>query len=350
MHKELNNIGENLTKIISSNLNDAEKSREINFLIRKDHIYIKRNSLKTIEISECATIDAKDTKTSLSSSDLEKEYIKIYGYSFGPIKPNFYFAPENLRILWVLKEPLLFDLNQMEGRIEGISQDQFYSTWEQIECDEWKDKQNRAIGTKTSIIEITQNIFKNLIYDHNLDNKYPMILNAYKDKTAVLNHLSIIELNYFPGIVRNNNWNSNDHKLKDWAKNNRTIINQLSNLYQPHIVFFIRDFGDVIATYKDKGKQVNYKTSIFNVAHATNIVNTTPLDNLLNSYPNSMIAGRDIVDCGPISTHTQQGRTIKCSYLIDSKKCIWIGFHHPTSSNWDNSNIKIISDLISKYL
>lgn len=142
-----------IKKIIEDlSLTKSEKSREIMFRLRKEFIYVKNSYINIFRTSNYVTIDpfSEDVKAELEEGEREglqdNEYTKIYAYSFGPWKPEYYFQEGIFKIVWLLRGPLLDEIEQMRGRLEGVNQADDFRTMAEVEKDESKG------GTKTNII------------------------------------------------------------------------------------------------------------------------------------------------------------------------------------------------------
>lgn len=255
-------------EVINSSLSEAEKSRELMALLRKDFILVKNNVLDTSCSSSNRTLDpySADVKIELEDGEREgtasTEYTKIYGYSFGPWNTNKqddYFKDDTLRILWLLKEPSLKDINQMRGREEGIDQTSKkdgFPTWKEI-----REESNNTTcgGAKRNLITDTHKLLALLaemdsseleqIKDEKLKAQIKRLkeekLNNAKGsegytedeevKNKVMNHICILEVNHFPGLA----FNSNDIKeeyVTLWGIVNIPLIKLLIHFYQPAIV------------------------------------------------------------------------------------------------------------------
>ena len=111
-----------------------------------------------------ATLDFKEEgiKLTLNKEDLDIfNYHVIYGNSFGPFYPKEYFKSDNnIKILWLLKEPYIKGIGCWIGNNEdekpdrgGHNQALEYNKWEEVKAI------TPIINTKRRVIEITKKYF-----------------------------------------------------------------------------------------------------------------------------------------------------------------------------------------------
>lgn len=282
-------------EVENSGLSKAEQSREIMTLLRKEYVWAKNDYINKFYESPKVTInpESPDVKPEKEEGDKKEiktdEYTKIYAYSFGPWNTNNkddYFDEDTLRIVWLLKEPLLEDINQMKGRIEGINQvsskEDGFPTWQDVVDEDPKKK-----GTKAKLIMDTQKLLDTLsgmevseidqIQDEKLRKQIKKLqgenLNYDKNNASekeeavmnkVMNHICILEVNHFPGLAFSGS-DSEDNTIGKWADINAELLKLLISFYSPKIIIGGNTIGHFFTgCAKSKHDIISLKKSVDN--------------------------------------------------------------------------------------
>lgn len=263
---------------------DAERSDISNKLMarmRLETIYLTEDVVIRYKASPYVTINPSEVKLKGELNDEDKNY-EIRAYSFGPFNPNVYFKEDTLKILWLLREPLMKsgDLDKYtSGRYKylgGFDQASQYSTWEDIVADD-ENYKTQCEGTKIKLIRLTQKLLSALagmeaakidqIKDVKLRGQIKRLKdenlnfdenNASEEEIAkvmnkVMKHICILEVNHFPGLAFKGT-NSDDGKVKEWANFNVNIISELIKFYNPSIIIFghTLEYYDNFENFKDE--------------------------------------------------------------------------------------------------
>ncbi|MDE5883131.1 MAG: hypothetical protein K2H60_15530, partial [Muribaculaceae bacterium] len=237
--------------------------------------------------------------------------IIIRGNSFGPFNPNAYFESP-VKILWLLKEPLIYKESWEKGDRGGHDQAKENYLWDKIENND----------TLKNLIEITRAILSN-------------ISGREYSQQETMNLLCILEVNHFPGLYFNN-WESNEKSLLKWAVLNQKFISTLFNFYDPAIIFFastLELFDKKINEFKDIQDRYNSSSlKIFN----DEIKEWAYVFAEHNQEKDVLIKQKSVTDKSKINN---VGRNIK--YLGKSDK-IYIQAYHPVAPNnaYNNSQKK----------
>lgn len=218
---------EQITDIKDRNSNIKDKSKAIMKLLRKTFIKLENEYLDKFFRKESlnVTIEPYCNQVSIGSEEndiYDSKVKKIFGYSFGPFDPDYYFKPCTLRILWLLKEPLLKDIKQIEGISEGPDQASQYMEmgWNEIKGGEDANK------TIYRLIEISKIILEGLGDEMAGVHEAAVMENVMK-------HICVLEVNHFPGLALNKKRKSDDARIKEWANLNYDLIKLLVDFYSP---------------------------------------------------------------------------------------------------------------------
>ena len=247
---------------------DWEKSDEIMKLLRNQDLYIhplyiREKFSEYIEIlrkkitgteteTSKATLDFNNQNIKFTINEDEKKfYYELHANSFGPFNPEAYFKSK-IRILWLLKEPLIVGMenwiwnNEYKGPDRGgHDQAKEYNKWETIKGTNY---------TKERVVKITKKILsiidKKGSWDDDSDETYQ----------KVMDHICILEVQHFPGLAFSGT-STDPGKFGKWAKLNKLLVEELVQFYTPRIIigghtlkyFFPSEYG----TYK------HYKDNIY---------------------------------------------------------------------------------------
>lgn len=190
------------------------------FLNRKKSMSEKRLTklaeefLGNFKFPKLATLDPDVIKD--STYDGESETIR--GNSFGPFNPEKY-CKQDLKILWLLKEPLIKSRTSwLKGDRGGHNQALYNQTWEKMEEN----------PTVENLIKITREILQ--------------IVNERKyTEQEAMDHICIIEVSHFPGLAFQSS-NSDDKNIGKWAKLNKDLIQELIAFYDPNVIIGAQSF------------------------------------------------------------------------------------------------------------
>jgi len=253
-----------INEIIGSMKSDAKKSREIMKLLIKEYIYVRDsyiNKFRASGVKVTINPESKDVKPELENGDKEgtedNEFIKIYAYSFGPFNVYNFSKDNTLRIVWLLKEPLLKDIEQMRGKDEGPNQAADFYNWAKINEDEINEDGKRIDGTKKKLIKYSLRLLQKLqkelsnedierISDENIKKRLRQLKQEnlrVSDKkfeaddiyNTVMSHICIIEVNHFPGLALKE-WSSDDDIIGIWGEINAELLGKLLEFYKPDII------------------------------------------------------------------------------------------------------------------
>lgn len=213
---------EDFEKIISNHeLTVTEKSDRVMELLRKDSILLPKSYVESF-CNEDKKVTIDPEKIVKDPLKISESYI-IYGYSFGPFDPEFYFSSDNkFRFVWLLKEPFsesLEDIKNMISDKEGHDQAKEYALWKII-----KKKKNSI----TRVIHLTLMLLRGLEPENKLWDE-----ESYETFQEVMKHICILEVNHFPGLFFGENSNSNDNLIKSYAEENKEVIEKLVKFYLP---------------------------------------------------------------------------------------------------------------------
>lgn len=331
-----------IKKIIEDlSLTRPEKSREIMFRLRKEFIYVKNSYINIFRTSDSVTIDpfSEDVKAELEEGEREglqgNEYTKIYAYSFGPWKPEYYFQEGIFKIVWLLREPLLDEIGQMRGRLEGVNQADDFRTMAEVKVDESNG------GTKTNIIKFVQRLLKDIaaisenelhkIKDESLRKQIECLQKEnLDDEDVVMSHICILEINHFPGLNLGKQTFSDENRIS-WAKGNEELLEVLINFYSDIIIL-----GD----YQSLSSLTSYNYKELNWDDKKKEPGSWSLEHFFYWLENHCHA-----DCYPelqitlckrkmtkkiISPHRQVSNRRKPTAILDNHNCFWIAYYHPS--------------------
>ena len=201
--------------------------------IKEDYlsVFMSEDILNKLNFSTHATI----SPIRVVGENYPGDLIKINGDSFGPFNPQEYFNPDNIRILWLLKEPLIkkdsWFLKRDRG---GWNQAKDNRLWDEMEEND----------TLENLIEITQQTMSKISGKE------------YSQQDA-MNKTCILEVNHFPGLYFKS-WESDDAKLLEWAEINHNLISTLIDFYDPTIIYFastLELFDTNIVNFEDVHKR-----------------------------------------------------------------------------------------------
>lgn len=310
----------NIEDIINNqNLNMAEKSDSIMELLRKDYIFLKKTDVEGFGDKKTVTIDPKEILSNPLTN--EDDYYRIYGFSFGPFNPEFFFSTgNNYRFIWLLKEPLcesLDDIKYMTSRNEGHNQAKEYALWKDI-----KTKND----TKNRVVHLTKSILKgiepeNRLWDDESDETFQ----------EVMKHICILEVNHFPGLKFGSIWESNDNFIKKYAEDNKEEIEKMvkfylsGNLASTKVIigaFTLKYFFN-----KGYGDENHYLDHIINGIDKSDV---SVFNNLLIDYEVTKL---------PEKTTNE--------IYIDDKSNVFIDAYHPTPNKRNKSYI--FSDEMARF-
>lgn len=154
----------------------------------------------------------------IRKDDYKGDIIIVFGNSFGPFNPEKY-CKQDLKILWLLKEPLIKSRTSwLKGDRGGHNQALYNQTWEKMEEN----------PTVENLIKITREILQ--------------IVNERKyTEQEAMEHICILEVNHFPGLAFQSS-NSNDDLIGEWAQWNEELIRELIGFYNPNIIIGAQSF------------------------------------------------------------------------------------------------------------
>ena len=229
---------EDIKAIMDMPIAKPEQSVKIMSRLREECIFAKNSYIKKFEGNDhLVTIDpyADEVKPELEEGDEEgsgdDQYCRIYANSFGTFNAEEFFKKDKT-IVWLLKEPYVKhgDLQNLRDRnimfLGGRNQSQEYYNegWNVIK----QLSANDGNPTIANLIRISKVILE----------KQGVSLNGTEEEimTQVMDYICIIEINPFPGLAFNDNWRSNDSRLKKWGRINIPLLKELCAFYAPDII------------------------------------------------------------------------------------------------------------------
>ena len=357
--KATENLTADIKRIIeNSNLAYAEKSRGIMGRLRREYIYVRNSYVKTFDTNGTVSLnpESPDIKCKLDENEREgiqdDEYTRIYAYSFGPWNPIEYFNDDNFKVVFLLKEPLLDDIEQMRCRSEGADQAYDFKTWKDIRDDE------RGKGTKTGIIRLISKLLLNIrkTADNQLDNiqddkrrgqiiqlKNEDITTYDDDKDdyiddvfeKVMKHICIIEINHFPGLNLKKQTYSELSLIKKWSSINKSLLRLLIDFYSDILV--IGDYDTLNLFVSDNLDKLERDEQV----RVVKLLRDEGLFNwLLDFWKEESYPDLDLKICGRVARPqimplqakllSNKRELKKPTAIRDINNCLWVAWYHPS--------------------
>lgn len=333
--------------------NKSEVSNKIMSLLRGQYIYATTGDVNEFREHGPVTIDPFSDHVIHSQPINIIECIKIFAYSFGPFDPKYFFNEDTFRIIWLLKEPLLCGIEEINKRKSGVDQASIYNKWEVIV----EEKQEEGTKTKYNLIKRSQTILKEIAkltaeeIDGILDTKLKMQLYKLKgedlnSEDVVMKHICILEVNHFPGLALANK-DSDDSKINEWAGINYELIEKLIFFYNPNIVIGGWTFGHFLPAGEkydidciDIFKRI--KAGELSVFH-DKIVHWSYTD----ANTNSLVENPKIDEDNPGVMKNNYGKNAR--FLGESGR-MYIHSYHPSNPNCSATRAKEDGYQIKKWL
>lgn len=311
--EEYNKRQESIIHTIHNIVNDttisrAVQSHKIMKLLRNECLFVCKEYLAAKNRQNYATLDPNDVgvKNILSRYDIASDWFSIFANSFGPFNPKEYFKPENIKILWLLKESYITKESWIKGDRGGHNQAK--------ENRLWSDIVHEDNSTLKNLIHITQTILTKLD-----DNEIQPL------EQETMNHICILEVDHFPWLNFNSP-NSKDSYMNSWGKFNQSLIKVLIEFYEPSIIVF----GHTLEYFKEWGDFYNYNKVFSRYKQANLIILNDTISEW--TYIHNKEEREVIIDTAQISSLSENeiinvGKNIK--YLGKSGR-IYIQADHPT--------------------
>lgn len=329
----------------SETLNKSIKIDLIMALLSSEYLYIRNDYLEEFKTSKkSGTIDPEDSRIKIELSEKDRrdhDWIQIFGYSFGPFNSFSYMSDESgIRLLWVLKEPMLSLGSWLNGDKGGHWQAPEYNMWQKILEAEKED----GSRTKSSLVRHSKKILQKLMPDHRIWEE----TDENKIMNFVMNRIAIIELNHFPEL-NFKTWQSDPGLVMKWGSLNSKLNAFLIDLLDPSIVIGERNGLGSLAFYSendmDSSLERKNDSEFFNWLCSHDYPEDTDLKySIGNRFLTKHPSVRKKVADFKLKTSSQWKNILGA--LIDDNETLWLGWYHPVSSKWSDTIIdNIIKDL-----
>ena len=222
--------------IEKKSLYDWEKSDEILSLLREECLFLHEDYIDGYaNFSEKATLDFNHAFLKFDLSNVEvlpTKFYPIFANSFGPFNPKAFFDPDpdNIKILWLLKESYISkDSWIKKGDRGGHDQAKEYNKWENIKG---------TNDTKERVVKITKKILSIIDKKSTID-KVDWEADSDETYQKVMDHICILEVQHFPGLnflgVETDD-QTKYGKFRVWAELNKPLYETLIKFYSPTII------------------------------------------------------------------------------------------------------------------
>lgn len=315
----------------SDSISLVDKSQKLMQLIRSCRLLLPKDYVINQFVNQLPrkiTIDKKKAiETNLTSEAFSSEVFVIPAYSFGPFNPESYFK-KGMKILWLLKEPYCENISEIDG--SAPREEDFYN--QQKNYQNWEDFSylNNAI---VKLVKHTKTLLSKLLQKDICEDE-------------VMEHVCVLEMNHFPGLSiykdpdlkeqsQKKYKQSDDLKISEWLTDNSEILTHLINFYEPNIVIghsgCMTKLGKIL---DDKGVEDN-SYDLFNWLKCHTI------GHLTNLKYNVQVLNRVI-----LKTDNMQLDKSGVSFSIDDRNCLWVGWYHPSASQYGDGRWDKITDKI----